>query len=118
MLPGAVPVVAGANVAAIEAFWAGARICPAPPLEVKPAPETVADRIVKVVPPEFVTETIRLLVVPVSTFPKLSEEREGVNCPGALTVRSAELLVALPPELVTRTEKISPEFAVVVGGVV
>jgi hypothetical protein len=84
----------------------------------KPAPETVADRIDTVVPPESVTDTMALLLVPVSTFPKLSEERNGVNWPRALTVRSAELLLALPPELVTRTAKNSPEFAVVVGGVV
>ena len=79
MLPAAVPAAAGANVTVNIAFWPGARICPLAPVVAKPGPEIIVSWIVTLDPPEFVTDTARVLLLPVSTFPKLSAAVEAVN---------------------------------------
>ena len=117
-LPAAAPVAAGANVTVTVVLFPGARICPLALLVWKPAPAIVVFKIVRLVPPEFVSHRTALLLFPVSTFPKLSEEEEDVNWPGALTARIAPLLVALPTELPTITANASPLSSNVVGGVV
>ena len=117
MLPGTVPVPAGANVTFSVTTCPGVMICPLDsPIDVKPGPEIVTFEIVMLELPELVNVTGRRLLLTVLTLPKLKAEVLAVSAPG--TVRVAALLVALPTELVTTTLNWAPLSAAVAAGVV
>ena len=89
------------------------------PLALKPAPETLTLEIVTFELPEFVRPTVKRLLLPTFTFPKLKLVGLAViSKVAAFTVRVAALLVALPAEFVTTTVKSAPLSAVVSAGVV
>ena len=111
-------VAPGANVTIKIVLWPGARICPFAPLVVKPTPEIVVLKIVKLDHPEFATDTAVLLLFAISTFPKLTAEGSGDSWPGALPTRNAAVLVALPAELLATAANNSPLSNDVVVGVV
>jgi hypothetical protein len=83
-LPVAFPPVVGAN------FTLKVTLCPAfnvtgnaRPLMLNPAPEVLAALIFKFDPPEFVSVSVLLRLVPTSTLPKFTLEGLAVNAPSA-----------------------------------
>ena len=85
----------------------------------KPAPELLTPEIVTLELPEFVRVTPSVLVAPVSILPKLKLAGLALSTRlEALTVRTAELLVALPTALLTTAENCAPLSVVVSAGVV
>jgi hypothetical protein len=69
--------------------------------------------------PEFVNVTLRVLLAPRFTLPKLKLEVLAVKGPGAgLTVRVAALLLTLLTKLLTTTVNCAPLSAVVSAAVV
>ena len=88
-LPDELPVETGENVASSVADCPGARIKPAEtPVSEKLAPETLTFDNVTVEFPAFVSVTLRALLFPTATFPKLR--------PGALVVRNAVAAIPVP----------------------
>ena len=121
MLPGTVPVPAGANVTFSVTTCPGVMICPLEtPTAVKPGPAIVTFEIVILTVPELVKVMPRTRLLPIFTLLKFKLVVLGVSAPGvaALTVRVAALLVTLPTELVTTTVNCAPLSAVVSAGVV
>ena len=120
-LPVALPVAAGAKVTSKVTICPEVTISPADtPLAVKPGPEIVTFEIVILELPELVNVTPRLLLLLMSTFPKLRADALATSRPGgtALTVRIAALLVALPAVLLITTVNCAPLDEVVSAGVV
>ena len=88
-LPGKVPAVRGENVASNVADCPGVRIKPAEtPLAKKRAPETLTFDTVTLELPAFVRMTLKALLFPRATFPKLNLE--------VLMVRSAVAAIPVP----------------------
>lgn len=88
-LPEELPVEAGENVASSVADCPGARIKPAEtPLSEKLAPETLTFDNVTLEFPAFVRVTLKALLFPTVTFPKLKTE--------ALVVRNAVAAIPVP----------------------
>jgi hypothetical protein len=119
-LPVTLPVTVGANVTFIVADCPGPRMLPAETLlELKPVPEAVTLETVTLPVPVFFSTTGSVLIVLVSTFPKLNVVGVMLSAKvAALTVSVAALLVTLPAELLTNIVNCSPLSAVVVAGVV
>jgi hypothetical protein len=119
-LPVALPVAGGANVTFIVADCPAAKVVPAERLlELKPAPEAVTPEMVTFAVPVFLTTTGSVLIVLVSTFPKLNVVGVTLRAAvAAFTVSVAALLVTLPAALLTNTVNCAPLSAVVVAGVV
>jgi hypothetical protein len=68
---------------------------------------------------EFVSVTLKLLMLPTATVPKLKLSVLAFSCPlPALTVSAAVLLVTPPIVFVTITSKVEPLSDPVVAGVV
>jgi hypothetical protein len=71
-LPNTLPGVVGAKTTVSVAVWLGVSVVPAfTPLALNPAPEDVTPEIVTLEFPVFVRVTLKLLLVPSFTFPKL-----------------------------------------------
>jgi hypothetical protein len=88
------------------------------PLAVKPGPPIVTFETVTLELPAL-NVTLKMLVAPVFTLPKLRVDALAVRRPGvALTASVAVLLVTLPVELLTITANRLPLSVIVVGGVV
>jgi hypothetical protein len=119
---GTAPVAAGAKVTVNVALVPGAIFCPVvTPLGVNPAPATLTLVTLTVVDDElFDRVTESALLVFTVTLPKARLVAFAFSVPvlAALTVSVALLLVTLPVELLTVTEKLSPEFPVTVAAVV
>src|SRR5258708_24982362 len=94
-LPVTLPVAAGAKVTFKVAVCAGVRIVPVDtPLALKPAPEMLTFEIATLELPEFVSVTVRRLLLPVFTFPKLKLVGLALSKKvAAFTVSAAALLV-------------------------
>ena len=101
-LPATLPDADGANVTFSVADAPGLRMSPVEiPFAVNPAPEIETLETVTLEPPELVTVTACVLVLPTITFPKFKLELLGLSRPSALTVSVAALLVVVPKELLT-----------------
>src|SRR5260221_3833724 len=118
-LPVALPVAAGANVTFIVADCPAPRVVPPETLlELKPVPEAVTPEMVRFAVPVFLSTTGSVLIVLVSTFPKLTVVGVTLRVAvAALTVSVAAPLVTLPAELLTNTVNCAALSAVVEAGV-
>jgi hypothetical protein len=100
-LPAALPLAAGVKVAFNVALCPVFRVVPVgTPPALKPGPPMLTFEIVAAEPPELVSVTLRVLLLPTFTLLKLRLGGLLVNCPGVLTVKKAALLVTVPVELV------------------
>jgi hypothetical protein len=98
MLPVALPLDAGSNVAVSAALWPLDRISPDDtPLAPNPAPATMTLEIDTLALPEFVSVTLCVLLLDTLTLPnaRLAALLFKVEA-AALTARTAAPLVALP----------------------
>ena len=103
-LPVTLPVEAGVKVAFSVAVCPEDRMVPvATPLALKPGPETLTFEIETPEPPALASVTGKLATASIVTLPKFSVDGLAFNWPGALTVKLAALLVALPVLLLTVT---------------
>jgi hypothetical protein len=120
MLPEALPLDAGSNVALSAALCPLDRISPDDtPLAPNPAPATVTFEIVTLALPEFVSVTLCASVLDTLTLPNDTLDELLLNTEAdGFTVSTAALLVALPALFLTTTENCSPLSEVVVAGVV
>lgn len=120
MLPVALPLAAGSNVALSTVLCPLDRISPeGTPLAPNPAPASCTFEIVTLELPAFVSVTLCVSLLDTLTLPKarlvaLLFRMEAA----AFTVRTAALLVALPALFMITTENCSPLSEVVVAGVV
>ena len=88
-------------------------------LALKPEPVVLTPEIVRLELPEFVRVTPSVLAAPVSILPKLKLAGLALSTRvEAFTVRTAELLVALPAALLTTAKNCAPLSVVVSVGVV
>ena len=119
-LPVALPAAEGSNVAVKVAVCPGVRMSPVDtPLALKPAPAMLTFETVTLEFPALVKVTVLLLLVETFTLPKLKAEELALRSSvPELTVRVAELLVALPALLVTMTVIFALLFVEVSAGVV
>jgi hypothetical protein len=78
--PVALPAAAGVNVVLNEALPPAVTVIGKLPLTLKPLPAAVADVIVSVALPEFVSDTVCVPVLPTLTLPKLTLGVPSVNC--------------------------------------
>jgi hypothetical protein len=119
-LPDTATVDAGVNVMLRVAVFPAASIKPVEtPLGLKPAPAILTFEIVTFEFPAFVSVTLRTLLLPILTFPKLRLVALLFSkSVAAFTVRVAALLVMLPTLLVTVTVNCAPLSEVAVAGVV
>src|SRR5437899_1512824 len=118
-LPVTLPETAGANVTFMVVEAPGLRMSPIEmPLTLKPAPERVTLEMLTMEPPELVSVTDCVLLLPTFTFPKARLEALELSWPGDVTVRVAALLVTLATELLTTTVNCAPLSELVVAGVV
>jgi hypothetical protein len=119
-LPVTLPGAAGAKVTFKVADCPGVRTVPADTLlELKPAPEAPTLEIVTLELPEFLSDTARVLIALVLTFPKFKVVGLALSTKvEAFIVRVAALLVTLPAVLLTTAVNCAPLSAVVVAGVV
>lgn len=120
MLPVALPLAAGSNVAARAALWPLDRISPEDtPVAPKPAPATITFEIVTLEFPAFVSVTLCVSLLDTLTLPnaRLAVLPFKMDA-AALTVSTAALLVTLPALFLTTTVNRAPLSDVVVAGVV
>jgi hypothetical protein len=119
-LPLTLPVAAGANVTFSVTTCPGVMIWPLlTPVGVNPAPEIETLETVTLELPELVKFTLKMLLLPTFTLPKVRVDVLATSGPGTeLTVSVATLLVMLPTELLTMTVNCAPLSAVVSAGVV
>jgi hypothetical protein len=120
MLPAALPLDAGSNVALTAALCPLDRIIPEDtPLAPNPAPVTMTFEIVTLGLPALVSVTFCVLLLDTLMLPNMRlvalQFRMEV---AAFTVRSAAVLVALPALFLTATVNRAPLSEVVVAGVV
>jgi hypothetical protein len=78
--PAALPAAAGVKIVLNEALAPAATVSGKLPLTLKPLPDAVADVIVSVALPEFVSATVCAPVLPTFTLPKLTLGVPRVNC--------------------------------------
>jgi hypothetical protein len=78
--PVALPAAAGVNVVLNDALAPAATVIGKLPFTLKPLPAAVAEVIVNVALPEFVSETVCVPVLPTFTLPKLTLDEPSVNC--------------------------------------
>ena len=120
MLPVALPLLAGSNVAVNVALWPGVIIVPEEmPLSLKPGPETLTLEIVTLPVPAFVNVTVCMLAVDTVSLPKFRLVALALRIEvGAFTVSTAALLVAVPAEFDTPTVNCEALSVVAAAGVV
>lgn len=119
MLPLALPVLAGLNVAVSVTDLPAATIVPADtPLALKPAPDSVTFEMVTLAVPAFVRVTVLSLLLETSTEPKFKLLVLAFRIYVPFTVRTAALLTTLLALLPTRTVNCEPLSEMVVAGVV
>ncbi len=121
--PGATPATPGAkvNVRTCVAFGARVKAVP-PPVRLYPVPLTATFDTLAVVPPVFVTATVKLETVPVVTLPKDNDVGVAVSTAGGsvtVAVRFTvvgELLASLTRERLPDSEPDEPGVNVTVKG--
>ena len=118
-LPVTLPVLIGAKVTSKVVDWPGARMVPEGTLlALNPVPEALTLEMVRLAVPEFLSVAVSMLLLLVSTFPKLKVVGLTLSAEvAALTVSVAALLVTLPAVLLTTTVNCAPLSAVAVAGV-
>ena len=119
MLPLALPVLAGLNVAVSVTDLPAATIVPADtPLALKPAPEMRTFEMITLALPEFVSVTVCWVLLETSTEPKFKLLVLAFRIYVPFTVRAAALLTTLLALLPTLTMNCEPLSEMVTAGVV
>jgi hypothetical protein len=108
------PADDGVNVVLNEALAPAATVIGKLPLTLKPVPAAVAELIVSVALPEFVSETVWVPVLPTFTLPKLTLGVPSVNCawPAVPVPLSAIAIGEFGRLLATETEPVAAPVAV------
>jgi hypothetical protein len=92
-LPLMAPAEVGANRTEKEVLWPAVRVSGnASPLMLTPLPVADAAEIVRLEPPELVRVSVRVFVLPTTTFPKARLVGFGVICPAATPVAESAML--------------------------